>query len=239
VQCVVGPIARSKLVGIHNDKNRAITTHSGRGAAQCNASEHGIIYAGAAAPPARFRNEAGILPTAIRIDPFDAEDTLHPASRINYGKLYNIEHNVKVKPYGVVNNQFMHALITQWTQVFTGRTGNLAQLAFRSPGPQTLRDLGFTPSQITSVTNILTRRGADPYSVITSMARVSAEAQLVAEDRAERTVKRLANHVVDLILAGMTYPSAVSHVKLITANEEAEDDDEDEDEDEDDEEDED
>jgi hypothetical protein len=86
-------------------------------------------------------------------------------------------------------------------------------------------------------TNILTRRGADPYSVITSMARVSAEAQLVAEDRAERIVKRLANHVVDLILAGMTYPSAVSHVKLITANEEVDDDDDDEDEDEDDQED--
>lgn len=96
----------------------------------------------------------------------------------------------------------MHALITQWTQVFAGRTGNPAQLAFRTPGEQTLRGLGFTPSQITSVTNILTRRGADPYSVITSMARVSAEAQLRAEDRAERTVDRLATRVVDLILAG-------------------------------------
>jgi hypothetical protein len=150
---------------------------------------------------------------------------------VNYGKVYNIEHNVKVKPYGVVNNQFMHALITQWTQVFIGRSGNPAQLAFRSPGPQTLRDLGFTPSQITSVTNILSRRGASPYNAITLIARASAEMQLVAEDRTERTVKRLANHVVDLISAGMTYPSAVSHVKLITANEEADDDDDDDDDD--------
>jgi hypothetical protein len=224
---------------VPTDKTRAITTHNGRGAAQRNASEHGVVYTGAAAPPARFRNEADILPTAIRIDPFDEDDTLHSASRVNYGKVYNIEHNVKVKPYGVVNNQFMHSLITQWTQVFIGRTGNPAQLAFRTPGEQTLRGLGFTPSQITSVTNILTRRGANPYDVITSMARVSAEQQLAAEDRAERTVRRLANHVVDLILAGMTYPNAVSHVKLITANEEADDDDdddddEDEDEDEDD-----
>jgi hypothetical protein len=148
---------------------------------------------------------------------------------VNYGKAWNIEHNVKVKPYGVVNNQFMHSLITQWTQVFIGRTGNPAQLAFPTPGEQTLRGLGFTPSQITSVTNILTRRGANPYDVITSMARVSAEQQLAAEDRAERTVRRLANHVVDLILAGMTYPNAVSHVKLITANEEADDDDDDDD----------
>jgi hypothetical protein len=36
---------------------------------------------------------------------------------------------------------------------------------------------------------------------------------------------------VDLILAGMTYPNAVSHVKLITANEEADNDDDDENED--------
>jgi hypothetical protein len=191
------------------------------------------VYTGAAAPPPRFRSEADILPTAIRIDPFDQDDTLHSASRVNYGKVYNIEHNVKVKPYGVVNNQFMHALITQWTQVFIGRTGNLAQLAFRTPSEQTLRQLGFTPSQITSVTNILRRRGADPYNVITSIARVSAEAQLGAEYRAERNVKRLANHVVDLVLAGMTYPSAVSHVMLITANEDADDDDDDDDEDED------
>lgn len=155
---------------------------------------------------------------------------------MNYGKVYNIEHNVKVKPYGVVNNQFMHALITQWTQVFIGRTGNLAQLAFRTPGQPTLRALGFTPTQINGVINILARRGSTPYNAITSMARASAEMQLVADDRAERTVKRLANHVVDLILAGMTYPTAVSHVQLIEANEEAdddEDDDDDEDEDED------
>jgi hypothetical protein len=144
---------------------------------------------------------------------------------VHYAKVYTIEHNVKVKPYGVVNNQFMHALITQWTQVFIGRSENLAQLAFRSPSQQTLRDLGFSPGQITSVNNILTRRGASPYNAITSIARASAEVQLGAEDRREFAVRRYANHVVDLILAGMTYPNAVSHVKLLAANEEQSDDD--------------
>jgi hypothetical protein len=149
--------------------------------------------------------------------------------------VYTIEHNVKVKPYGVVKNQFMHALITQWTQVFMGRSENLAQLAFRSSSQQTLRDLGFTPSQITSATNILTKRGASPYNAITSIAWASAEIQLVAEDRKERAVKRYANHVVDLILAGMNYSNAVSHVKLIAANEETNDDDDDDDDNEEDE----
>jgi len=208
------------------DDSRAITTHNGRGATQRNASEHGVVYTGARAPPTR-RGEGGILPAAVRIDPFDTDDTLHSASRVDYGKVYNIEHNVKVKPYGVVNNQYMHVLITQWTQVFIGRTGNLAQLAFRTPGQPTLHALGFTPSQINTILRILTRRGAVPYDVITSYARASAEMELDDEDRTERTVKRLANHVVDLVLAGLNFPNAVSHVKLLAANEEADDDDDD------------
>ena len=107
---------------------------------------------------------------------------------------------------------------------FIGRAGNLAQLAFRTPGQPTLQALGFTPTQISVVLKNLTRRGAAPYEAITSIARASAEAQLVDEDRTNRSVKRFANHVVELILAGMTYPVAISHVKLLAANEEADDD---------------
>ncbi|KAL1583637.1 hypothetical protein WHR41_07821 [Cladosporium halotolerans] len=156
----------------------AISTHSGNGASRRNASEHGIVHTTGTRPPPTMRQEDGLLPSPIRIDPLNEDDRLDATSRMDYGKLYNIEHNVKVKPYGVVNNQSMQTLIKQWTQVFFGRAATPAATAFRSPNPQTLQALKFSPSQIRQVLNILSRRGADPRQVITSVARASAEEAL-------------------------------------------------------------
>lgn len=165
-----------------------------------------------------MRQEDGLLPSPIRIDPLNEDDRLDATSRMDYGKLYNIEHNVKVKPYGVVNNQSMQTLIKQWTQVFFGRAATPAATAFRSPNPQTLQALKFSPSQIRQVLNILSRRGADPRQVITSVARASAEEAL--------GTKALADHAVELIVAGMDYNAAVAQTRLLQdRREEADEDD--------------
>jgi hypothetical protein len=235
---------------------RAITSHHGRGAAQRNAPEHGVVYTGPF-PPRPIQNEVRLPTTPIRIDPFDKFDTLHPASRVDYAKTYNIEHNVKVKPFGMVNNQFMNHLLRQWAQVLMRRF-NPARSAFSAVSEATLRDLGFTNDMIRAVQVMMRPRSkgpvADARTSITSVARNSAKEELKADEEedastAERLTNeaealKLANQVVELIVAGMTYTLAVDHVRQLAENgngfegeddpvEEDDDDDDDEDDDED------
>jgi hypothetical protein len=172
-----------------------------------------------------------MLTTAIRIDPFQSSDVLHPASRVNYAKTYTIEHKVKVKPYGTVNSQFMHHLLKQWTEVIM-RAYNPAQNAFSTVSPANLVELGFTPEMINAVLIMMKPRPkgprADARTSITSVARRSAKEELEAdedEDASEAKIlaneadaEKLANRVVELILAGMTYTQALGHVRQLNDN---------------------
>jgi hypothetical protein len=55
---------------------------------------------------------------SIRVSPKEKKAKMDPKSRLNYAKIYTIEHNVKVKPYGVVHHHFIHLLVhtfnAQW-----------------------------------------------------------------------------------------------------------------------------
>ena len=97
----------------------AVSTHSGRGSPQGNKNEHGIIFTGKTAPVTQ--NESGMQKTAIRVNPDDKGAVLDPKSRLNYGKVYNIEHNVKVKNFGSLSPEYLAALIEQFTAVFTSK----------------------------------------------------------------------------------------------------------------------
>jgi hypothetical protein len=193
---------------------RAITTHSGKGAAQKNASEHGIVYTGKEPPPP-LNTERGMLTAAIRIDPFEGSGPLHRASRVNYAKTYTIEHNVKVKPYGTVNNLHMHHLFKQWTEVLIGRSViNPARIAFAEISVPNLEDLGFDRGMMKAVLALKNRSkgpSADPRRLITSVARSSAKLALQAEQ--VDATENLADQVVEMIVAGMTYPLAVERVR--------------------------
>jgi hypothetical protein len=160
-----------------------------------------------------------MLTTAIRIDPFNKHDILHPASRVNYAKTYNIEHNVKVKPYGMVNASFMHHLVRQWTEVIIGRAITPIQRAIHETNQANLRALGFTPNMVAAVAAMVNRTkgpSADPRIAIISVARDSARTELQAVQ--VNASENLANHVVDLIQAGMMYLQAVSHVRRLSTN---------------------
>jgi hypothetical protein len=160
-----------------------------------------------------------MLTTAIRIDPFNRFDILHPASRVNYAKTYNIEHNVKVKPYGMVNALFMHHLFKQWTEVIIGRSITPIQVAFREINPANLRALGFTTNMMGAVLAMMNRPkgpSANSRTAVISVARDSARIELQAEQAS--ATENLANHVVDLIQAGMSYPQAVGHVRRLSTN---------------------
>ncbi|GAB7326379.1 hypothetical protein MBLNU13_g10410t2 [Cladosporium sp. NU13] len=109
----------------------AVSTHSGRGSPQANKNEHGIVFTGKSAPVTQ--NERGMQPKAIRVNPDDKGAVLDPKSRLNYGKVYNIEHNVKVKNFGSLSPEYLTALLEQFTAVFTSKIRMAA-----GPAPATL-----------------------------------------------------------------------------------------------------
>lgn len=59
-----------------------------------------------------------MVPIPIRVDPDQKTEKLNVMSRINYGKVYTVEHNVKVKSLGTVSRESLQALIYQFRNVW-------------------------------------------------------------------------------------------------------------------------
>lgn len=74
--------------------------------------DHGVVYTGAeyTTPPSLLYGE-GITKQPIRVEP-KGNEWLHRESRINFGKPYAVEHNVKVLEIGNVASEHMHLLET-------------------------------------------------------------------------------------------------------------------------------
>ena len=97
--------------------------HRGVGKPGVNKSEHSIIYTTKHPPdplPTELpvRGEDGMRPNPIRVDTDDPIDKLDSLSRIDYGKVHTIQHNIKVKPFGKVNPKSMFALTNQFGNVW-------------------------------------------------------------------------------------------------------------------------
>ncbi|PIA94593.1 hypothetical protein CB0940_08164 [Cercospora beticola] len=84
-------------------------------AAKPRSLDHGIVYMGSEAPRP-LKNEV-ILPTPVRVIPDNPEDRLASTSRINYGKIYTIEHNIKCRGVGMVHAASIAALLSQQNEV--------------------------------------------------------------------------------------------------------------------------
>jgi hypothetical protein len=52
-----------------------------------------------------------MLKQALRVHPYRSE-SLNAASRINFGKPYAVEHNVKLAEIGIVADDHLHILVT-------------------------------------------------------------------------------------------------------------------------------
>jgi hypothetical protein len=112
----------------------AISTHSGQGVARIPGMsfQHAIVHTGRV-PPLPRPGEAGAeFLASIRVDSDVPGQELHPASRVNFGKVYTVEHNIKVKPYGVVNQYSMGALAENFNRTFDlkqldAKTGRLSK----------------------------------------------------------------------------------------------------------------
>jgi hypothetical protein len=113
-------------------------------------SQYGIVYTGTT-PPMITEKEHSMQEIAIRVDPDDATMKLHQTSRIHYGKVYTIEHNYKVKPYGMVNKASFVPLMNQFLRVYGHTLGLVTQ------PPQTLRE-EWTPATTSTSQGHCTQR---------------------------------------------------------------------------------
>jgi len=102
-----------------------ITTYSGQGVAKPRVvkSEHAIIYTGRVPPQSRpnerpLRGDTGMRPLSIRVDPDNQTDRLDPMSRIHFGGVHQVHHNIKTKSLGIVNRQSIDALQSQFANVW-------------------------------------------------------------------------------------------------------------------------
>ena len=206
-----------------NGGQRAISTHSGLGATQRSPFEHGIVFTGAQPPAPMSQNEAQMQPIPVRIDVDQRGDALDRASRVHYGKLYTIEHNFKVKPFGMVNPASVQAFSNQFNTVWARMSSQTPQSTplptiqqgqplnqpvgspsgsntQALPSAESLRRSGFSDNQIKAIKTIVDRGMTPRYAI----ARVRAESS--------KATSAQAHEVGRLVVGGMDYAAAYAQV---------------------------
>ncbi|KAL4897977.1 hypothetical protein BDV59DRAFT_168999 [Aspergillus ambiguus] len=90
----------------------AIYTYRQKGVAKnaADASKHAIIYT-QGTRPVRAHGEPPMLPEALEVQTHNLEHRLDPMSRLNFGKLFTVEHNVKVLHIGKIAERSMDAFL--------------------------------------------------------------------------------------------------------------------------------
>lgn len=152
--------------------NRPILTYNRQGVGKegVTKSEHAIIHTGRDAPEAhrteRARKGEDPMLRPIRVDQDDRAEKLDPWSRIHFGKVYSIEHNVKVRSFGKVNAQSMTALLYQFRAVWERNFGGQgSQLQISTPqGIQTATVETSHSSQQADLTGMLNRLIAEGHT---------------------------------------------------------------------------
>lgn len=81
-------------------------------------ADHGIIHTTSSAP-SQLSGE-NLTKYSIRVDS-TAGEALHEASRVNYGKAYAVEHNVKVLDIGVVTEQHRYLIAAYFDAAMRGQ----------------------------------------------------------------------------------------------------------------------
>ncbi|RDW76761.1 uncharacterized protein DSM5745_06753 [Aspergillus mulundensis] len=86
----------------------AITTYGGRGVAKrgVDPEKHAIVYM-RSTNPEMGRREPNMSKEPLEVAPENPDERLDPMSRLNFGKIYTVEHNVKVLPIGRITSGSM------------------------------------------------------------------------------------------------------------------------------------
>jgi hypothetical protein len=94
---------------------RPILTYGGQGTLKhgVHPEDHALIYTqqkNHKGPPSLLKHEYPLTKKPIRVEPISPSHKLDPASRLNYAKLYTVEHNVKVFFVGWVAKEHEHRI---------------------------------------------------------------------------------------------------------------------------------
>ncbi|OQN96401.1 hypothetical protein B0A48_17653 [Cryoendolithus antarcticus] len=146
-----------------------ITTYNGRGVSKPGVikSDHAIVYTGRTCPHPRpeeypARREAPMRPESICVDPDDKSTKLDSMSRLDFGKVDTIQHYVKAKSFGKVNERSLRPLLHQFDNVWrkhsdhiiTRESSATSPSAFSSGSMQSwkaaLLEKGFTEDEVKS-----------------------------------------------------------------------------------------
>jgi len=99
-----------------------IFTYSGQGVAKSGVdpSTHAVIFTTDSRPKTDPR-EPKMTKEAIAVVPIFRDRKLDPMSRINFAKIYTVEHNVKVKHIGEIQEEYLHRLMNYYYVESRGR----------------------------------------------------------------------------------------------------------------------
>ena len=95
-----------------------VNTYGGQGTLKygLNVQDHALIYTGATPPPLLLGEEE-LEKEPLRIIPTDSSYELDVASRVNFGKVYTVEHNLKVKDVGLISEQSLPKLLYHYNKL--------------------------------------------------------------------------------------------------------------------------
>lgn len=102
---------------------RPISTYGGRGVAQRGVLkwQHCIVHTDRAPPtelPREFPgHEEWAMQTPLLVRPTREGDRMEAASRLNLGKMYTVEHNVRVYNFGMIHDNHVETLVARWRYI--------------------------------------------------------------------------------------------------------------------------
>lgn len=98
-----------------------ILTYGGRATTKpgVKPDDHAIIHTTSTAPQ-ELPNEQKLRKKPVRVNNFSEKDKLAPESRVNYSKLYTIEHNFRVSFIGKIHEDSKAIFFTQVKKIFEG-----------------------------------------------------------------------------------------------------------------------
>lgn len=87
---------------------RPITTYGGKGVAKpgVDSAKHAIVYMRGSVPSPKA-DEPRMTKEPLEVEPARFNERLDEMSRLNFGKVYTVEHNVKVRNVGMISRTSM------------------------------------------------------------------------------------------------------------------------------------
>ncbi|KAM5432206.1 hypothetical protein McanCB21832_005218 [Microsporum canis] len=95
--------------------SRAINTYGERGLLKrgIDLNTHAAVYMRGSEPAPNDPTRVPGLPP-IMINPYSPREQLHSKSYLNFGKVFTVDHNIKVKPVGHVSEESMRTFRRAW-----------------------------------------------------------------------------------------------------------------------------